>query len=101
MDNHNFHPEHRMHDANNYHENRIEGRPSIEHQRRQHAHYDDGINEGSIEIIENKLYFLSSEDPPISDQDSFYFSTDSLPELQYDPFHKDFGPLKLSMMHRF
>ena len=25
----------------------------------------------------------------------------SLPELTYEPFHKDFGPLKLSMVHRY
>lgn len=63
----------------------------------------DGFNEGSIEIIQDKLYWISSELPPFSEEsdDSYYFSTDNLPELDYDPFHKDFGPLKLSMVHRY
>ena len=63
--------------------------------------FSNEINKGSVEILENRLYFLSSDETPQSDDDAYYFRTDDLPELQYDPFHKDFGPLKLSMMHRY
>lgn len=70
-------------------------------QRRANAVAQDDTNEGSLEIIENKLYFISSDLPPASEKDDFYFNTDNLPELQYDPFHMDFGPLKLSMVHRY
>ena len=54
-----------------------------------------------IEIIENTLYWIPSDDPPKSDDEAYYFSTDKCLELQYDPFHKDFGPLNLAMTHRF
>lgn len=76
-------------------------RQGFPEQRRANAVLQDELNEGSIEIIEDKLYFISAETPPVSENDDFYFNTDNLPELQYDPFHKDFGPLKLSMMHRY
>ena len=66
-----------------------------------HAHADDSLNEGSIEIIQDKLYWVWSDSPPVSEVDAFYFSTDNLPEIQYDPFHEDFGPYKLSMVHRY
>lgn len=54
-----------------------------------------------VEIIEDTLYWVASDEPPKSDNDDYYFTTDSCSELQYDPFNKDFGPLNLSMTHRF
>ena len=53
----------------------------------------------NIEIIENRLYFVSSSRPPQSYQDAYFFSVDQ--ELVYDPFNNDFGPLNLAMVHKF
>ena len=66
-----------------------------------HTKGEDNINEGSVEIIKDKLYFVSSDTAPLSNEDSYYFKTDDLVELEYEPFNKDFGPLKLSMVHRY
>ena len=65
------------------------------------TYLQDNFNDGSIEIIQDKLYWISSDTPPVSEIDAFYFSTDNLPEIQYEPFHEDFGPYKLSMVHRY
>lgn len=54
-----------------------------------------------VEIIQDTLYWLASSTPPKGEGDDHYFSTDDNSELQYDPFNKDFGPLSLSMTHRF
>lgn len=54
-----------------------------------------------VEIIEGTLYWIASEETPKCDEEAYYFCTDNSPELQYDPFHKDFGPLNLAMSHRF
>ena len=54
-----------------------------------------------IEIIEGYLYWLASDEPPRCDDEAYYFWTDTNPELRYNPFHKDFGPLNLAMTHRF
>lgn len=54
-----------------------------------------------VEIIENTLYWIASEEAPKCEEDAYYFNTDKCTELQYDPFHKDFGPLNLAMTHRF
>ena len=53
----------------------------------------------NIEIIENRLFFVSSSRPPTSYQDAYFFSIDN--ELVYDPFNNDFGPLNLAMVHKF
>lgn len=53
----------------------------------------------NIEIIENRLYWISSSRPPQSYQDAYFFSVDQ--ELVYDPFNNDFGPLNLAMVHKF
>ena len=37
--------------------------------------------------------------PPTSYIDAYYFSVDQ--ELVYDAFNNDFGPLNLSMVHKF
>ena len=68
---------------------------------RYHTKNEDNINEGSVEVIKDKLYFVSSDTAPLSNEDSYYFKTDDLVELEYEPFNKDFGPLKLSMVHRY
>lgn len=53
----------------------------------------------SIEIIKNKLYWTSDAAPPTNIPNAFFFNIDN--DLQYMPFNKDFGPLNLSMTHRF
>ena len=52
-----------------------------------------------VEIIENRLYWISGPRPPTSHTDAYFFSVDS--ELVYDPFNNDFGPLNLAMVHKF
>jgi hypothetical protein len=66
-------------------------------------YYNEEQNNGPkpVEIIQDTLYWVASDEPPKSEGEAFYFSTDNSPELQYDPFHKDFGPLNLAMTHRF
>ena len=53
----------------------------------------------NIEIIENRLYFVSGPRPPTSYVDAYFFSIDQ--ELVYDAFNNDFGPLNLAMVHKF
>jgi len=48
----------------------------------------------NIEIIENRLFFVSGNRPPTSYQDAYFFSVDQ--ELVYDSFNNDFGPLNLA-----
>jgi len=95
-------------DKNYFYHNRYENGNHIDSQnieyfeeRRPRVVSDDNVNEGSIEIIKDKLFFISSDTLPCSNDEAFYFTTDDLPELEYEPFNKDFGPLKLSMMHRY
>ena len=52
-----------------------------------------------IEIIEQRLYFVSSPKPPTSQVDAYFFSIDQ--DLVYDPFNNDFGPLHLAHVHKF
>ena len=53
----------------------------------------------NIEIIENRLYFVSGPRPPTSYVDAYFFSIDQ--EHVYDAFNNDFGPLNLAMVHKF
>lgn len=52
-----------------------------------------------IEIIRNKLYWVSDASPPQNIHNAFFFNIDN--DLIYMPFNKDFGPLNLTMTHRF
>lgn len=52
-----------------------------------------------IEIIKDKLYWISDAKPPQNIHNAFFFNIDN--DLTYMPFNKDFGPLNLSMVHRF
>jgi len=52
-----------------------------------------------LEIIKNKLYWISDATPPTNIHNAFFFNIDN--DLTYMPFNKDFGPLNLSMTHRF
>ncbi|OMJ87404.1 hypothetical protein SteCoe_10912 [Stentor coeruleus] len=53
----------------------------------------------AIEIIPNKLYWISDKSPPRNQKNSFYFCIDE--ELVYQPFCNDFGPLNLGMVYKF
>ena len=53
----------------------------------------------NIEIIEDRLYWVSGPRPPTSYTDAYFFSVDQ--ELVYDPFNNDFGPLNLALMHKY
>lgn len=57
------------------------------------------VNSPHIEVIENRLFFVSGSRPPTSYQDAYFFSVDQ--ELVYDSFNNDFGPLNLAMTHKF
>lgn len=63
------------------------------------ADSEDMINRGAVEIIKNKLYWISTDVPPRSYDDAYYFNADD--ELTYEPFHKDFGPLSIALTHRY
>lgn len=53
----------------------------------------------SIEIIANKLYWISDKTPPRNQKNSYYFCIDE--DLVYQPFCNDFGPLNLGMTYKF
>jgi len=52
-----------------------------------------------IEIVKDKLYWVSDSKPPQNYKNAFFFNIDN--DLTYFPFNKDFGPLNLAMVHRF
>ena len=52
-----------------------------------------------IDIIKDKLYWVSDVKPPQNYKNAFFFNIDA--DLTYFPFNKDFGPLNLAMVHRF
>lgn len=52
-----------------------------------------------IEIIKDKLYWLSKRDEPTGYKNTIFFNIDN--DLEYWPFFKDFGPLNLSMTVKF
>jgi len=52
-----------------------------------------------VEIIHNKLYWVSGSAPPRNMPNSFYFNIDT--ELVYEPFCSDFGPLNLAMTYKY
>lgn len=53
----------------------------------------------AIEIITNKLYWISDKSPPRNQKNSYYFSIDD--DLVYQPFCNDFGPLNIGMTYKF
>lgn len=53
----------------------------------------------SIEIVPDRLYWLSDDKPPKNIQRAMYFSIDD--KYQYIPFNYDFGPLHLGQICRF
>ncbi|GMR63163.1 hypothetical protein PMAYCL1PPCAC_33358 [Pristionchus mayeri] len=59
-----------------------------------------GVLFGKVaEILPNQLYFASFSSVPTSDASVRYICIDD--KVHYDPFYHDFGPLNLSVLHRF
>ena len=56
-------------------------------------------SESTIEIIEDRLYWVSSKQPPKGVGKAFFFNIDD--DLKYFAFLKDFGPLNLAQTYRF
>ena len=52
-----------------------------------------------LEIIPNKLYWVSSRFPPKQTPNAFHFCVDD--DLIYDSLFADFGPLDISKVHIF
>ena len=52
-----------------------------------------------VEIIPNKLYWISDAYAPTGFSNSFYFSIDK--DLQYTPYHSDFGPLHIGNVFKY
>ncbi|CAD8164998.1 unnamed protein product [Paramecium octaurelia] len=53
----------------------------------------------SVEIIKDKLYWISESKAPRNQPNAFYFCIDQ--DLVYEPFFADFGPLNLGHTYRF
>lgn len=57
------------------------------------------VLEKRVEIIKDRLYWISDSVSPSGFEDSFYFCVDK--DLTYTPYHKDFGPLHLGNIAKF
>jgi len=53
----------------------------------------------SVEIIKDKLYWISDKNPPKNQPSAFFFNIDN--DLVYEPFFADFGPLDFGKTYRF
>jgi len=53
----------------------------------------------TVEIIKDKLFWISSKNPPKNQTNAFFFNIDE--DLVYEPFFADFGPLNLGKTYRF
>jgi len=60
--------------------------------------FRDQLENRSCEFIKDRLYFVILSNPPTSTPTQSFFRTD---ELRYEPFHRDFGPLNMAMLHRY
>jgi len=52
-----------------------------------------------VEIIKDKLYWVSDKKPPKEHAEDFFFNVDN--QLVYNPINNDFGPLDLGKTYRF
>jgi cell division cycle 14 len=57
------------------------------------------IDSKSVEIIKDKLYWISDKNPPKNQPNAFFFNIDN--DLVYQPFFADFGPLDMGKTYRF
>jgi cell division cycle 14 len=53
----------------------------------------------AIEIIQDRLYWISGSKPPMSQASAYFFNIDN--DLIYEPFNQDFGPLNLACVHKY
>ena len=58
-----------------------------------------GFENPAIEIIKDRLYWISGHKPPQSQSSAFFFNIDN--DLVYEPFNQDFGPLNLACTHKY
>jgi cell division cycle 14 len=56
-------------------------------------------NNKKVEVIKDKLYWVSDAKTPRGEGQAFFFCIDD--DLVYQPFFKDFGPLNLGNTYRF
>lgn len=49
-----------------------------------------------IEIIKERLFWYSSNDPPINTNNGFYFNLDQ--DFSYKPIYNEYGPLNISLI---
>jgi len=54
---------------------------------------------GTVEVISQRLYWVTLAEPPLSRNGYHYFSIDQ--EFVYEPFFYDFGPLNLAHLYRY
>ena len=59
----------------------------------------ENIADKVVEIIPDKLYWISDTKPPKGIQNAFYFCVDK--DLKYMPFFSDFGPLNIAQVIKF
>ena len=57
------------------------------------------LNDKMVEVIPQKLYWISDTRPPKGIQNAFYFCVDK--DLRYIPFFSDFGPLNIAQVVKF
>jgi len=53
----------------------------------------------TVEIIKDKLFWISSKNPPKNQPNAYFFNIDE--DLVYEPFFADFGPLNIGKTYRF
>lgn len=53
----------------------------------------------AVEIIKDRLYWISDKQPPKNHPNAYFFNIDK--DLVYEPFFADFGPLNLGMTYKF
>ena len=61
--------------------------------------YQSSFDNPAIEIIKDRLYWISAKRPPQQHAEAYFFNVDA--DLTYEPFNNDFGPLNLSKTHKY
>lgn len=57
------------------------------------------IQDKLVEVMPNKLYWISDIKEPKGIPNAFYFCVDK--DLKYMPFFSDFGPLNIAQVYKF
>ena len=61
--------------------------------------FASSLDQPAIEIIKDRLFWISGHKPPQSQSSAFFFNVDN--DLVYEPFNQDFGPLNLACTHKY